>query len=414
MLFYNLGLSIYIFFIHVASLFKPKAKLWVAGRKNWQKKLEEKLAPFKNHPKLWIHVASLGEFEQSRPLIETIKKQKPQYKIILSFFSPSGYELRKNYEFADVVTYLPADTQKNAIQFITCCDPKAVIFIKYEFWLNFLFELKKQNITTYLASAVIKKHQPFFKWYGGIFIKGLQTYKSVFLQDENSLKLLQSLHINTGTVCGDMRIDRVLKIKETGTEITPLKNFSENNFVIIAGSTWKKDEAIIIEVFSELQKTFPELKLIIAPHEVDEKNIEQLTGFVKNNHPGLHFSRYSSGNYITDVLIIDSIGLLSSAYRYGQFAYIGGGFDNGIHNILEPAVHGLAVAFGPNYRKFNEAADLIKTNGATAINNKSDLFKLLNYYLRNSEELKKSAEACSNYINKNKGACEKTLSFLDI
>lgn len=414
MFFYNVGIYLYVFAIRVVSLFNGKAKLWIDGRKNWRSNLQTQIKKLGSHPKILVHCASLGEFEQGRPLIEALKKKYPGHKIILSFFSPSGYEIQKNYEFADVVTYLPADTKQNAIDFINYCNPQTVIFIKYEFWLNFLFQLHKKNIPTYLVSAVIKKHQSFFKWYGKNFIKALHTYKKVLVQDEDSLKLLESLNVRTGAVCGDTRMDRVIAIKERSIDVQEVKEFCENNFVIIAGSTWQKDEELLLKVFSKLKPQHPNLKLILVPHEVDEKNIHRLlqNENLKNNS----FSLYTKPNSIKekDILIIDTIGILSSIYRYGKIAYIGGGFDTGIHNSLEAAVYGLPLVFGTNHKKFNEAQDLLATKGAFEVSDEATLFKTLESYLKNAQIFENASKACLNYVNANKGATQKILGHLQI
>lgn len=409
MLLYNLGVYLYTCFIHIAANFDPKAKLWVNGRRDWRTKLSAAIKKTGNQDLIWVHCASLGEFEQGRPVIEKIKQQSPDSKILLSFFSPSGYEIRKNYELADVICYLPHDSKKNAIDFINICKPKTVIFVKYEFWLNYLFQLKAKNIPTYLISAVIKQHQPFFKWYGGQFIKGLNTYKTIFVQDEESLKLLKSLGTNSGVICGDTRVDRVLEVKESVVENKIVKEFSASGPTIIAGSTWPKDNVILIESFLQLKKKYPELKLIIAPHEVDEKSIKELSSLLDAH--SVNYSLYKAN--ITqpncDILVVNTIGVLAAIYQYAKLAYIGGGFNNGIHNILEPAVFGLPVLFGPNRKKFNEAAALIANGAAFEIHSSQEVSRQIDQLLSNSKEFMISSQAAINYINQSKGASMKII-----
>ncbi len=417
MFFYNSVIFFYSFAVRITSLFNPKARLWITGRKNWRSKLNSQLKKIESSPKIWIHCASLGEFEQGRPVIEALKKKYPTYKIILSFFSPSGYEQQKNYELADVVTYLPSDTKQNALDFINCFNPKAVIFIKYEFWLNYLFQLQLKNIPVYLISAIIKSHQPFFKWYGKNFTKALHTFKKVLVQDEDSLKLLQTLQINTGVICGDTRMDRVLSISQKSFELPEIKKFCANNFVIVAGSTWPKDEIILLNMFSKLKSHYPTIKLIIAPHEIDEKNIVDMQQKIsqQNNSCTLYtkHTKMQSPNE-KDILILNTVGILSSVYKFGKIAYVGGGFGKGIHNVLEPAVFGLPVIFGPNHKKFIEPHHLLALGGATEIADEESLLKTIENYFENTEILQKASKACLNYVNLNKGATVKIIEQLQI
>ncbi len=410
MFLYNTGVWLYTLVIHISTLFKPKAKLWVHGRRNWRYKLKNDLKKTEGFELIWVHCASLGEFEQGRPLIESIKSQFPDHKILLTFFSPSGYEIRKNYEFADVIAYLPHDSKQNAIDFIKISNPKTVIFVKYEFWLNYLFELQKNNIPTYLISAVFNQHQPFFKWYGSVFRKALKCYKSVFVQDNHSLTLLKSLNIESGIVCGDTRIDRVLQIKNEVKSFTSLENFSNNNFVIIAGSSWPNDEAILIPVFAELKKLDKKMKLILAPHETERNHILLIEKLL--NEYSLTYSLYTKTNDITetDVFVIDTIGILSAAYRYGKVAYIGGGFDNGIHNILEPAVYGLPILFGTNHKKFIEAQQLLISGGAFEIRDKKSLHNAFMNLINDQNSFAKASLKASEYVQNAKGASQKIIN----
>ena len=406
MFLYNTAVLLYTFVIHISSLFKPKAKLWVEGRRDWRNKLKNDLKKTQGYDLIWIHCASLGEFEQGRPVIESIKKQFPSNKILLTFFSPSGYEIRKNYEFADVISYLPYDSKQNAIEFIKISNPKTVIFVKYEFWLNYLFILNKNKIPTYLISAVFKKHQPFFKWYGNVFRSALKTYTSIFVQDNQSLELLKSIGVQSGIECGDTRIDRVLQIKNETKTFAEIENFCLNNFVIVAGSSWPQDEALLIPAFSELKKTVKNLKLIIAPHETDQNHILALEKLLlENNLSYSLFTKKETPEY-HDVLVIDTIGILSHLYRYGKLAYIGGGFSNGIHNVLEPAVYGLPVVFGPNNKKFNEARQLMQSGGGFEINDKKTLQALLDGLINNADILINASQKASEYVENAKGASE--------
>lgn len=409
MFLYNTGVALYTLVIHISAVFNPKAKLWVKGRENWKTKFTAEIEKLGQAERVWVHCASLGEFEQGRPVIEKIKQLYPEKKIILTFFSPSGYEIRKNYELADLICYLPPDSPSNARDFINVCNPKSVIFVKYEFWLNYLFELKRKNIPTFLISAIFKNHQPFFKWYGSNFRKGLNAYTTIFVQDNNSQLLLKSLSVNTGLVCGDTRIDRVLKIKETASEIEMVRKFCETSFTLIAGSSWPKDDELLLKAFSQLQSRIKNLKLVIVPHEVDPKNISNLEHLIKQQK--INYSLFSK-NAIQDtdsILVIDTIGILSSIYKYANIAYIGGGFDNGIHNILEPAVYGLPVLFGPNHIKFNEATELILCGGAFEIESMTALANTVESLAVNKELFKKSSEASINYILKSEGATKKII-----
>jgi 3-deoxy-D-manno-octulosonic-acid transferase len=412
MVLYNAGIFLYFLVIRIAALFNRKAKLLASAQKNWKKDLTEKLKSVEAHPKIWIHCASVGEFEQGRPVIEGLRKNYPEFKIVLSFFSPSGYELHQNYELADVVIYLPRDTKQNAVDFIACCKPKTVIFVKYEFWLHYLFELKKQNIATYLISAVIREHQPFFKWYGRPFREGLRAYKTIFVQDEESLNLLKSIHVNNGMLCGDTRIDRVVAIRVNARELTSIKDFCDGAKVIIAGSTWANDEGLLVPAIVKLKTKFKDLKLILTPHEVDPSNITRIEKEL--GAMGLNYALYTKGEFsLAEVLVVDTVGILSSLYRYGYLAYIGGGFNDGIHNILEPAVQGLPVLFGPKHQKFNEARDLLKLNGAMEIRDENSLLVSLENYLSMPQLTEKASAACHAYVNANKGASEKILKQIE-
>ncbi len=393
---YVIATRLYFFAISIASLFNSKAKLIVKGQKNWKHNLKKQIQ--KDAKYIWIHCASLGEFEQGRPLIEKIKSNKltSEYKIVLSFFSSSGYEVRKDYEYADIICYLPFDTQKNAKQFINIIKPEFAVFVKYEFWHFYLKELKNNDIPAYIISAIFRKQQMFFKPYGKFFLKTLKNFKHLFIQDENSAKLLSSKNINNYKICGDTRIDRVVSIANEEYKNSILEKFSENKFTIVCGSTWAKDEKIISQLIDNTDDTY---RFIIAPHEVNERHIQDI-----EKHISMPTVRYSQiENVQTEnikVVIIDSIGMLSKLYRYGKIAYIGGGFGKGIHNTLEAAVYNIPVIFGPNYLKFKEAIDLVNINVAYSIKSYSELENIVKNRLSNIENLNKIKIEAEKYIKR--------------
>jgi 3-deoxy-D-manno-octulosonic-acid transferase len=371
--FYNIGNRLFGTVVFLLSFFKPKAKQWVDGRKNWQDNFKQLLKP--NEKRIWIHCASLGEFEQGRNLTEAIKNDYPSYKIVLTFFSPSGYEVRKSYEYADYVFYLPLDTKSNAKQFVQLINPSLAIFVKYEFWYHYLNELHQQKIPTIIISAAFRKEQPFFKWYGNLFRKMLQNFTAIFVQDEASKTLLQTIGIDQNVIAaGDTRYDRVLSIAANIKPLPSIKSFINNDPVLIAGSTWPDDEKIIQESFHALTD---EWKLIIAPHEVNKERIEQIKKLFPD---AILYSDIKNDDFFAGkrTLIIDNIGMLSSLYAYGKIAFVGGGFQNGgIHNILEPAVFGIPVLFGPVYKKFIEADKLVSLELCFSIDNSTTYKELL-------------------------------------
>jgi 3-deoxy-D-manno-octulosonic-acid transferase len=408
-LIYKLSIFLYSIAIKIASAFNTKAKLWMNGRKSIFSKIEFALKS-NSSPIIWFHCASLGEFEQGRPLIEQIKKQHPSYKIFLTFFSPSGYEIRKNYSEADYVFYLPMDTRSNAKKLISILDPQAAFFIKYEFWFNYLNELKNKNVPSYLISGIFREKQHFFKPYGSWFKKQLGCFTHFFLQDKSSELLLHSIGYKNTTITGDTRFDRVFEISKNITSFPIVKQFCNNDKVFIIGSSWKEDEQMIVDCSNELRS----YKLIIAPHEIDNHHID----FIENKFNSFgKCIRYSNATDLNinnaNVLIIDNMGMLSSLYQYGTIAYIGGGFGKGIHNILEAATFGLPIIFGPNYSKFLEAKELIIKKGAFSIKDAKDLAATF-HYLNNSSNLNSAAETSKAYIQTNIGATSKILSFLDL
>jgi len=398
-LLYKIGIFFYTFFVRVAALFNEKAKLWVKGRKNWKSQLSEKID--KNGHYIWFHCASLGEFEQGRPVIEEIKKQYPEYKIVLTFFSPSGYEIRKDYPLANIVAYLPPDTKQNVKTFLDIVRPEKVFFVKYEYWYFYISELHKRSIPLYIISAIYRENQSFFKktpW-GKWYRKMLFQFEHIFVQNESSAQLLTTLGVENFTVAGDTRFDRVASIATSSKKIPIVEKFKGNSPLVVAGSTWKPDEELLVAFINHT----PGTKFIIAPHEVSAANINRLHQMLKT--PAISFSKI--GNAAVEkyqVLIIDSIGLLSSLYRYGNMAYIGGGFGIGIHNILEAATFGLPIIFGPKYQKFKEAVDLIQLGGAFSISDQETLEQSLSTLLADNNFLKKASEISRNYVAKNVGS----------
>ncbi|MFC1734323.1 3-deoxy-D-manno-octulosonic acid transferase [candidate division KSB1 bacterium] len=403
---YNLLIHLYQFTIHFASFFNPKAKQWITGRKGLYDKLISSIDP--NTPIAWFHAASLGEFEQGRPVIEAYKKKYPEYKILLSFFSPSGYNVRKNYNGADYVFYLPIDTRKNAKRFISIIKPRIVFFIKYEYWYNYLSLLKKKQIPVYNLSANFRPNQYFFKWYGKWFSKRLKDMTQLFVQNEQSEKLLITYGFNNCTLSGDTRFDRVYEAAQHKQSFPLIEKFCKESKVLLAGSSWPEDEVLIYQL---LKENIPDLKIIIAPHEVNKEHINTIIGNLNNNYIKYSELTEEIAN-TTQVMIIDTIGILLHLYQYATIAYIGGGFSKGIHNILEAATFGKPVHFGPNYHKFEEAKSLIDLEGAFSVKNYSELKSKLNELLNDPNYYHKVSETCRNFILKNRGATERILGFI--
>ena len=366
---YNFAIAIYALAVRLVSPFNKKAKKMLAGQKETFSILKKQIDPSAKY--IWFHAASLGEFEQGRPLIEKIKKEKPEYKILLTFFSPSGYEVRKDYPGVDLVCYLPFDFLRNVTRFLDLTQPIVAIFIKYEFWMNYLNQLKERNVPICIVSAVFRPDQVFFRWYGKGYRKVLNNFTWFFLQDIQSEKLLNRLGIHGNTsISGDTRFDRVYEIAQQHKDLPLIDKFLNNetednkHFALVAGSTWENDEDILIPYFNRHK----DIKLIIAPHEIDKEHINQIISKIKR--PVVLYSQANENEIENaDCLIIDCFGLLSSIYRYGDIAYVGGGFGTGIHNVLEAAVYSIPVIFGPNYSKFKEATDLLNIGGATSITN---------------------------------------------
>jgi len=385
-------------------MFNPKAKLWVDGRKGLLKKLAGQID--KNDKIAWFHAASLGEFEQGRPVIESFRKRFPAYKILLTFFSPSGHEIRKNYEGADYVVYLPIDTKRNAREFVKIVQPQLVVFIKYEFWFNYLKVLFKNNIPVFFASVIFRKEQHFFKWYGSWSRKMLKRVSFFFVQNRESYDLLKSIGIDQVDISGDTRFDRVFSIAENAKKFPLIEKFAEGDKVFLAGSTWPKDEELIEKLSSE----DPSLKIIVAPHEIHPERIDSLVKRFASQKALRYSEADENGISKAQILIIDGMGFLSGLYQYCHFAYIGGGFGKGIHNILEAATFGKPVIFGPNYQRFAEAVDLVQMEGAFVINNSSDLISISEKLLNDNGSWQNASSICKEYVMKEKGATEHILS----
>jgi 3-deoxy-D-manno-octulosonic-acid transferase len=400
---YNLGIYILNALAHLLAFFNSKARLWVAGTRDWESKVIDKIKPGERN--IWIHCASLGEFEQGRPLIEALKKEYPEMKIVLTFFSPSGYEIRKNYDKADCIIYLPPDTPSNARRFVDLVRPEYAILVKYEFWNNYISELYSQKIPLYLVSGIFRPEQHFFRWYGSFFRGILRKFSLLFVQDNASMELLKGIGITNVAVTGDTRFDRVVQIAGTARDIVQLEQFRGEEKMFLAGSSWKQDEEIIAQYINADPY---KLKWVFAPHEIHRENIDRLEKLFSVKC--VRFSEFSEENRDARVLIIDNIGMLSSAYRYSYLAAIGGGFGKGIHNILEAACWGVPVMFGPRHEKFREAIDLIKENGAASFDSYTTFRDILEKWLSDEPFYLKSANAASGYIIKNKGATEKILA----
>ena len=402
---YELGIVFFRLVLFAVSPFNSKAALWIKGRKNILSQISKALEGKNEEKRVWIHVASLGEFEQGRPVIEAIKKYYPEYKIVLTFFSPSGYEIRKNYEQADYVFYLPEDTAKKAKKFIEQVRPQLSVFIKYEYWYNYLTLLKNNNIPAYMVSAIFRENHIFFKWYGVWYRKMLYKIEHFFVQNENSKRLLNKIGIKNVTISGDTRFDRVVQIAENAPKIPIIEKFKDNSYLLVAGSTWKPDEDIIIDYINNNETGH--WKFIIAPHEVHESNIKRIEQSLKKATV-----KYSDAENTElkdkSVLIINNVGMLSAIYQYGTIAYIGGGFNSGIHNVLEPATFGLPVIFGTEYKKFQEAQDLVRLGGAFSIKNTKEFTEIMKQLITN-KLIKEKGGVCKDYIEQKKGATAKII-----
>jgi 3-deoxy-D-manno-octulosonic-acid transferase len=401
---YSVLLRIYFILILIASISNDKARKWVNGRRNIFKRLREQIPG--NEEVIWFHCASLGEFEQGRPVIEAYRKQHPDHKILLTFFSPSGYEIRKNYEGADYIFYLPLDTYYNAKRFIQIVRPKAAVFVKYEFWYYYLQALHRNNIPTYVISAIFRPKQIFFRWYGGMFRRILRNYRQLFVQNQQSADLLRSIGVTNVTISGDTRFDRVVDIASNVKNLPIVDSFVGADLAIIAGSTWPPDEAILAEYAAANSS----VKMVVAPHEIGEGHVQEIL----SKFSSLKVVRYTQTTPAdaanAQILVVDTIGILSSVYRYGKIGYIGGGFGVGIHNTLEAATFGLPIIFGPNYQKFQEAKDLVDLRAAFTIENYDQLSEIFDQLGKDALMLEQSSTASKEYVKSHVGA---TLAILN-
>lgn len=396
---YNLVISIAGFFLKIVALFSPKIKLFTEGRKDVFSILEQKIKP--SDKTIWFHSASLGEYEQGLPVIEKIKEKYPSHKIVVTFFSPSGYEVRKNNTVADVTVYLPLDTKSNAKKFLKLVHPELAFFIKYEFWLNYLKELETSKTPTYLISGIFRDNQMFFKWYGGFYRKALKAFTYFFVQNESSKQKIEAIGFQNVIVSGDTRFDRVNAILERDNTLDFIKNFKNNIPTIVIGSSWPKDEALIAEYINQSPE---DVKFIIAPHNIKADQIAALKSQITKST--VLFSEKANVDLSNfSVFIIDTVGLLTKIYSYGTIAYVGGGFGNpGIHNILEPATFGIPIVIGPNYSNFAEATQLVALGGCIVISTSNELKQNLDRLLTDKAFFEEKSQICKAYIQNNKGA----------
>ncbi len=405
---YTIGLFLYMVAVHLAALFHKKARQMVRGQWNTWRILQKHLD--KDARYVWFHAASLGEFEQGRPLMERLRREHPEYKILLTFFSPSGYEVRKNYEGADIVCYLPFDTMGNALAFVAKVKPEMVFFIKYEFWYNYIRVCHRKRIPVYSVCSIFQPNKVFFRWYGFWYVGVLDLISHFFVQDARSRELLATRGITDNvTIVGDTRMDRVLAISQAAKPLPLVEKFKDGKFVLVAGSSWAPDEDLIITYFN----AHPEMKLILAPHVIAESHLQQIEE--KLQRPALRLSDATEENVQqADCLLVNCFGLLSSIYRYGEIACVGGGFGVGIHNVPEAAVYGVPVLIGPNNRKFREAQDLLHLGGCVEIHNQEDFDATMHLLTSDEEALRRAGNACRRYIGSSAGATDKIFEKLGL
>ncbi len=400
---YSFVICIYLMVVKLVSLFNAKARLMVRGHAQVFRMLRERIKPGERY--LWFHAASLGEFEQGRPLMERIRREYPEYKILLTFFSPSGYEVRKNYAGADIICYLPFDTPRNVRRFLELAHPCMAFFIKYEFWQNYLKGLQRRDIPVYSVSSIFRRNQVFFRWYGGKYYKVLTRFTHLFVQNEVSKDLLATLGIHNVTVVGDTRFDRVIEIFRQTKQLPLVEAFKgQCRRVMVAGSSWQPDEDIFIPYFN----AHPEMKLIIAPHVIGEDHLKEITGKLKR--PYVRYTQTTEEEAAkADCLIVDCFGLLSSIYRYGEVAYVGGGFGVGIHNVLEAAVYGVPVLFGPNNHRFQEARQLLDAGGGIEVTDEASFRTEMDKLLTDETYLSDCGHRAGTYVHGHAGASDKIL-----
>jgi 3-deoxy-D-manno-octulosonic-acid transferase len=405
---YNLILIFASQLLQLLAFFSPKMKLFVEGRKNVFETLHSKINP--QDKTIWFHAASLGEYEQGLPVMEKIKERFPSHKIVLTFFSPSGYEVRKNNTIADVTVYLPLDTKSNAKKFVATVHPELVFFIKYEYWPNYLNELKKAEIKTYLISGILRENQAFFKWYGGFYQNALKTFDYFFVQNESSKKLLQSLGHQNVKISGDTRFDRVVSILQRDNSLHFIEDFKDKKKLVVIGSSWPKDESLLVNFINQADEN---VKFIIAPHIIKAEQIAELKNAITKKV--VLFSEMENKHLATfQVFIIDTIGILTKIYSYADIAYVGGGFvKKGLHNILEPATFGIPILIGPEFSNFAEVKALVNLEGCISINNQAELNNALTNLLLNEDIRHEKGHICETFVQMNKGATDIILSYLE-
>ena len=396
---YNFCIAVYALLIRLVTPFNRKARLWCEGRKGLTERLQRAIGDAEHI--VWVHSSSLGEFEQGRPIVDYIRAHYPDYKILLTFFSPSGYEMRKNYPNADYVSYIPVDTRRRVRQFLDAVKPEVAIFVKNEFWLNMLAELRRRNIRTYLASAIFRRNSIFFNPVGDIWRKALHSFDTLFVQDEGSKALLAEIGVENVVVAGDTRFDRVSAIAEQAEKVEIIEQFKGDKRLFVAGSTWGPDEEILLPLINEN----PDIKFVIAPHEMDESRIDRILREVKGG--AVRYTQLPSDFTDKQVLVLDTIGLLSRVYGSAEWAYVGGGFGVGIHSTLEAAVYGMPVAFGTNYRKFREACDLIALGAGRSVRSAEELKAWFDELKSDKEYLARLSALAKVYVGQHRGATEK-------
>jgi len=406
---YTFSLRLYYLVLWIASSFNTRAWQWIKGRRGWKKDLQKKVSGFGDSETVWFHCASLGEFEQGRPLIEELRYRHPQYKIIVSFFSPSGYNIRRNYPLADAVVYLPLDTPANAKFWLATVKPRMAFFIKYEYWFNFLLELKSRNIPVVFASAVFRNEQLFFQWYGSWFRSQLENIHWFFVQNESSGEKIQSLGFENVTISGDTRFDRVTATAANVENFPLVRKFCGDHNIVIGGSTWPEDEALLLPL---IQAGSDKIKFIMATHDVSPSRIRSLENLLEM--PSIHYSALTEENAEAErILVIDSIGILSRLYQYAHIAFIGGAFGSGLHNILEAVVFGVPVFFGPKHDKFWEAEALVRKGGAFEVKHADEFIEIVINLFSDAEEYDKTSEICLDFIVENCGATKIILDGTD-
>lgn len=403
---YQLGINLAVLLLPVSRFFSPKMKLFVDGRKQSFAILENQID--KNQEYIWFHVASLGEYEQGLPVMEEIKAKYPEYKLLLTFFSPSGFEIRKSNKIANITIYLPLDTKQNAKRFLDLVQPKMVFFIKYEFWPNYLYELKNRNIPTYLISGIFRNNQLFFKWYGGFYRNALKSFNHFFVQNDASAQLLKSINFTNSTVNGDTRFDRVAQIVERVEPLDFIAEFKNNTTTIVIGSSWIDDENVYLHYLNNSEN----VKFIIAPHNIKEEEITRLIS--KIDKKTIRYTNYKTKDLKdADVFVIDTIGILTQIYAYADIAYVGGAFKTGLHNILEPATYGTPVVIGPKYSKFQEAKDLVALGSCLVVNNTEELSAIFNRLISDDNYRNELGKKNREFVLKNKDATKVIMDFIE-